>query len=172
MNIGKRFYWAAALMAILALAGAAVIFTSRLTSAGGSTPPADACDKNEGSDEASEVAGAEADAETNDDQCDAADANEAEDSSDAADIDEAEDGNDGEAQVQSGTLDDGKDLLPQAGITIDAAIAAAQSVGSGAIGEVDLEHWNGKLVFNVDVGDKDVKVDARNGAMLSADSDD
>jgi uncharacterized membrane protein YkoI len=88
---------------------------------------------------------------------------------DECDADEAEDS---EESAGAGQLDDGKDLLPQAGITLDAAIAAAQSAGSGSIGEVDLEHWNGTLVFNVDVGDKDVKVDAATGAVLSADQDD
>ncbi len=35
MSIGKRVYWVAALVGVLALAGAALTFTSRLTSAGG-----------------------------------------------------------------------------------------------------------------------------------------
>jgi len=35
MTVGKRMYWIAGLVAILALAGAAVTFTSGLTSAGG-----------------------------------------------------------------------------------------------------------------------------------------
>jgi uncharacterized membrane protein YkoI len=48
----------------------------------------------------------------------------------------------------------------------------SQSAESGAIGEIDLEHYNGRLVFNVDVGDKDVKVDAENGLVLGSLSDD
>jgi uncharacterized membrane protein YkoI len=79
---------------------------------------------------------------------------------------------DDEAQVAPGTLDDGKDLLSQAKISIDEAIAAAQSAQSGAVGEIDLEHFEGRLVFNVDIGDKDVKVDAGNGTVLSSNSDD
>ena len=77
-----------------------------------------------------------------------------------------------EAPVAAGTLDDGADLLPQASISLDAAIAAAQGAASGAIGEVDLEHAGGVLVFNVDVGRHDVKVDAASGAVLSVDADD
>jgi uncharacterized membrane protein YkoI len=69
-------------------------------------------------------------------------------------------------------LDDGKDLLSQAGITEQQAIDAAQTAASGDLNEVDLEHYNGRLVFNVDVGAKDVKVDAQNGRVLSADKDD
>ena len=118
MVLGKRIYWVIALVALLALAGAAVTVTSRVTSAGGG---------------------------------------------------EAEEN---EVQAAPGQLDDGKDLLSQAGIRLEDAIAAAQSAASGPVGEVDLEHHQGKLVFNVDVGDKDVKVDASTGAVIGAASDD
>jgi uncharacterized membrane protein YkoI len=77
-----------------------------------------------------------------------------------------------ESQVAPGTIDDGRDLLPQAKITVEQAIEAAQNAQTGAIGEIDLEHFKGHLVFNVDVGDKDVKVDAEDGTVLSLDSDD
>lgn len=63
-------------------------------------------------------------------------------------------------------------MLPQGRITLDQAIATAQLTASGPVGEVDLEDYQGKLIFNVDVGDKDVKVDAHTGAVLSADSTD
>ena len=69
-------------------------------------------------------------------------------------------------------LDDGTDLLPQAKLTIPEAVTAAQTAASGKIGEVDLEHYSGRLVFNVDVGDKDVKVDAATGAVVASTSDD
>lgn len=70
-----------------------------------------------------------------------------------------------------GTLDDGAELLPQAGITLDQAIAAAQAAAPGSLGEVDLEHFHGTLVFNVDIGDKDVKVDATTGTVLNSSLD-
>jgi uncharacterized membrane protein YkoI len=69
-------------------------------------------------------------------------------------------------------LDDGKDLLPQAQITEQQAIAAAQTAASGALNEVDLEHRGGRLVFNVDVGRHDVKVDAATGQVVAVDADD
>jgi uncharacterized membrane protein YkoI len=69
-------------------------------------------------------------------------------------------------------LDDGKDLLPQAKITEQQAIAAAQTAASGGLNEVDLEHAGGRLVFNVDVGDADVKVDAATGKVVRVDHDD
>lgn len=49
---------------------------------------------------------------------------------------------------------------------------AAQTAASGDLGEIDLEHYQGKLVFNVEIGDKDVKVDAADGTVLGAESDD
>ena len=63
-------------------------------------------------------------------------------------------------------------FLPQAGISIAAAIAVAQGAASGAVDEIDLEYAAGVLVFNVDVGAHDVKVDATSGAVLSVDADD
>jgi uncharacterized membrane protein YkoI len=69
-------------------------------------------------------------------------------------------------------MDDGKDLLPQAGITEQQAIAAAQTAATGALNEVDLEHRGGRLVFNVDVGSHDVKVDATTGQVVAIDADD
>ena len=69
-------------------------------------------------------------------------------------------------------LDDGKGLLPQAKITEQQAIAAAQNAASGGLNEVDLEHSGGQLVFNVDVGDADVKVDAATGEVVRVDHDD
>jgi uncharacterized membrane protein YkoI len=69
-------------------------------------------------------------------------------------------------------LDDGKALLPQATITEQQAIAAAQGVASGRLNEVDLEHAAGRLVFNVDVGSRDVKVDAASGSVVANDQDD
>jgi uncharacterized membrane protein YkoI len=77
-----------------------------------------------------------------------------------------------ESPVAAGTLDDGQSLLPQAGISIGTAIEAAQGAASGAVGEVDLEYVDDRLVFNVDIGDQDVKVDASSGAVQSVDVDD
>jgi|tagenome__1003787_1003787.scaffolds.fasta_scaffold18966804_2 uncharacterized membrane protein YkoI len=69
-------------------------------------------------------------------------------------------------------LDDGKELLSQAKVSEQQAIRAAQSAASGPLNEVDLEHLDGKLVFNVDVGSKDVKVDASTGKVVRVDQDD
>ena len=81
-------------------------------------------------------------------------------------------GLDDEESLAPGSLDDGKDLLPQATITLEQAIAAAQASTPGALGEVDLEYFEGTLVFNVDVGNHDVKVDAATGQVIGTVSDD
>jgi len=65
-------------------------------------------------------------------------------------------------------LDDGKQHLSQAGITEQQAISAARQAASGDLNEVDLEYYAGRLVWNVDVGSKNVKVDARTGKVLDA----
>jgi uncharacterized membrane protein YkoI len=78
----------------------------------------------------------------------------------------------GDGSSRPSRLDDGKDLLPQAKITERQAIAAAQTAASGRLNEVDLEHYNGRLAFNVDVGSHDVKVDATTGAVLASPQDD
>jgi uncharacterized membrane protein YkoI len=77
-----------------------------------------------------------------------------------------------ETSVAAGTLDDGQSLLPRAGNSLDAAIQAARGAASGAVGEVDLEYVGDRLVFNVDIGNQDVKVDASSGAVLAVDMDD
>jgi len=164
MTLGKRTYWVLALVALLALTGATVTITSRLASAGGPdpTPAAQASDQQDEADDAAEASVQEADTDNVEEQ--RGDQNEADDA--GGEVEE------NEVQVPAGQIDDGKDLLPQAGITVDQAIAAAQSAASGPVGEVDLEYSHGKLAFNVDVGDKDVKVDASNGSILSVHADD
>ena len=69
-------------------------------------------------------------------------------------------------------LDDGKDLAGQAAISEAQAIAAAQGAASGTLNEVDLERRAGRLIYNVDVGSKDVKVDAGTGQVVAVDADD
>jgi uncharacterized membrane protein YkoI len=80
--------------------------------------------------------------------------------------------NEEESSVPAGTLDDGADLVGLADITIEEAISAAQTAASGAIGEIDLEYVGDVLVYNVDVGTQDVKVDATTGEVVSVDADD
>lgn len=69
--------------------------------------------------------------------------------------------------AKPGTLDDGKELLSQTKITLARAVAAAKNAQSGQVGQVDLEHYDGRIVYMVDVGDQEVFVDAANGSIAA-----
>ena len=64
-------------------------------------------------------------------------------------------------------LSEGADLLDQAGITVDEAIAAAQQVVSGDVQEAELERENGTLIFEVQINGQEVVIDAATGAYVS-----
>lgn len=70
------------------------------------------------------------------------------------------------AYVQPGSLDDGKDLQSQTSITLGQAVAKAQAAASGRLGQVDLEHYRSGIVYMVDVGDREVRVDAADGRIV------
>lgn len=76
------------------------------------------------------------------------------------------------AAQASSRLDDGQELLGQSKITEQQAITAAQDASQGDLNEVDLEQYSGKLVWNVDTGVEDVKVDASNAKVLAVTQDD
>ena len=69
--------------------------------------------------------------------------------------------------AKPGSLDDGKQLLPLTSVTLAHANAIAQHATTGALGQVDLERYNGIVVYKVDVGDKEVRVDATGGTIVS-----
>jgi uncharacterized membrane protein YkoI len=75
--------------------------------------------------------------------------------------------NDDGVWVKPGSLDDGKYFRPQASITLDQAIARAQKAASGRLGQVDLERYRSRLVYMVDVGNQEVRVDAANGDVVA-----
>ena len=77
----------------------------------------------------------------------------------------------GSPAASGSRLDDGKQYLPKAKVTEQQAIAAAQRAESGDLNEVDLEYHDGRLVWNVDVGSKDVKVDAETGQVVGSTTD-
>src|SRR5262245_28161080 len=70
--------------------------------------------------------------------------------------------------AKPGSLDDGKEFLSQTKITTSQAVAAAQRAQSGQLGQVDLENYNGRLVYSVDVGNQEVKVDASTGGIAGS----
>jgi uncharacterized membrane protein YkoI len=68
--------------------------------------------------------------------------------------------------AQPGALDDGKELVGQTSTALPTAVATARQVASGALGQVDLEHFRGRIVYTVDVGDQEVRVDAGSGEVV------
>ena len=70
------------------------------------------------------------------------------------------------AYYQPGSLDDGKDLLPDTTVSLSAADATAQRVVQGDLGQVDLEHFGDRIVYSVDVGAQGVRVDANTGIVV------
>ena len=69
--------------------------------------------------------------------------------------------------AKPGSLDDGKELLSQTQISLGQAVAAAQKAQSGQLGQVDLERDGSGIVYMVDVGAKEVRVDAADGSVVS-----
>ena len=142
----RRLFLGIAGLALLALTATSITVASRSVFAGGDAQCADDHadgEENDDGDAADSKDGEENDAEEQ--GCDQADANSA----------------------GPGKLDDGKELLPLAKVSLEQAIAIAQGASSGNLGEVDLEYFKGALVFNIDIGSNDVKVDAATGAVLS-----
>ena len=70
------------------------------------------------------------------------------------------------AYYQPGSLDDGKDLLPDTTVSLSEADATAQRVVQGELGQVDLEHFGDRIVYSVDVGSQEVRVDANTGIVV------
>ena len=71
-----------------------------------------------------------------------------------------------------GTVSEGADLLPQAAIGVDAAVAAAQAVEADAVHGVELEREDGRLLFEIEIGDKEILIDANDGRVVSVETDD
>jgi uncharacterized membrane protein YkoI len=69
--------------------------------------------------------------------------------------------------AKPGSLDDGRSLLPQATIPLSQAVSTARSAASGSLGQVDLERDGSRIVYTVDVGDQEVRVDAADGSVVA-----
>ncbi len=71
--------------------------------------------------------------------------------------------------VKPGSLDDGKELQSQTRISLAQAVAAAERAKSGQLGQVDLKQRGASVQYVVDVGDREVSVDAASGSVVSID---
>lgn len=162
MSIAKRLYLVAGLVAIIAIAFSAITLTSHLASADPTPPAAEGTTEEADTDDVQEEVGSQDEAD------DAA-------GEDADDVQEpALNGSIAVPQGQDEGLseaDQAAALAPLATITADGASAAAQAEVPGDVQKVELENENGTLVYSVDIGGKDVKVDAGTGAVLHIESD-
>jgi uncharacterized membrane protein YkoI len=77
-------------------------------------------------------------------------------------------GDDGDSDDPA--LDDGRGHLKNSNLTFEEARAIAEKAAPGVqIEEIDLEHVNGKLVFEVDAGSKNIMIDAKTGEVSVGD---
>jgi uncharacterized membrane protein YkoI len=91
----------------------------------------------------------------------------------AADTDDVEEqvGDQDEADTETG--DDGQDALPAGtpAITAEEAQATAEAyLNAGTATQVELDDEDGQLVYSVEIGGTDVKVDAMTGTVLGAET--
>jgi len=168
----RRLFLGVAVLALLGLAGAAVTITSRGASAGNDNP---ACATQDEADDADESASEEADTDSIEDECGPQD--EAGDSTEG-DADDVQDPQlTGSIRVDESQYtglsetEESAALASLATITPEQAIAAAQAEVPGDSQKVELDNENGSLVYSVEIGGKDVKVDAGTGAVLHVELD-
>lgn len=64
-----------------------------------------------------------------------------------------------------------KNLAARAKISEEQAKEAAEKATGGTATEVELDEQNGQVVYEVEVGDKEVIVNAENGKIISTDND-
>lgn len=167
----RRLFLGVTALAVLGLAGAAVTATSQGVFAGNGN---ETCATQDEADDAEEAGTEQADTDAVEDECgpqDEADAGEG-DGDDSQDpqlngsirVDESK--YDGLSETEESAA-----LASLATITPEQAIAAAQAEVPGASQKVELDNENGSLVYSVEIGGKDVKVDAGTGAVLHVESD-
>jgi uncharacterized membrane protein YkoI len=97
---------------------------------------------------------------------------ETESDGDDDDRNDGDDDRDDDDRDEAGTLDDGSLLLSEATITLEQAIAAAQGAAEGTLGDAELEYLGERLVFDIEIGNNDVKIDAADGSVVSVTADD
>lgn len=69
-------------------------------------------------------------------------------------------------------LDGGQHLLEEASISVDEAVAIAQEQANGRVDDVELDRSGDRLVYEIEVGEADIYVDANDGSVLGTDWDD
>jgi len=72
----------------------------------------------------------------------------------------------------NGRLEEGSELVSEASLSVDEAISIAESEASGTAEDAELERQGDRLVYEIEVGETDVYIDANDGSVLAVDSDD
>lgn len=75
-------------------------------------------------------------------------------------------------ESNDGRLEEGSELISEAAISVDEAISIAEAEASGIAEDAELERQGDRLVFEIEVGETDVYIDANDGSVLSVDGDD
>ena len=70
------------------------------------------------------------------------------------------------AYYQPGSLDDGKDLSRRRRSRSPMPTRPPSGSAEGDLGQVDLEHFGDRIVYSVDVGSQEVRVDANSGIVV------
>jgi uncharacterized membrane protein YkoI len=71
-----------------------------------------------------------------------------------------------------GRLEEGSELAAEATVSVEDAIAVAQTAATGPVGDVELDRSGDILAYEIEIGESDVYVDAQTGELLSAEQDD
>jgi uncharacterized membrane protein YkoI len=90
-----------------------------------------------------------------------------------ADTDNVEEQVGDQSQADTGTGDNGQDAVPSGtpAITAEQARATAEAyLNAGTATQVEVDDENGQLVYSVEIGGTDVKVDAMTGAVLGTET--
>ena len=121
-----------------------------------------------------DTAGAGGDVRGSDEEAEGEDGDAAEDATEDASgaegdaaAEEAENGAEPADAAKPGELSEGRDLLPQAKVSVEQAVTVAQGEANGALGSVELEERDGTLVFEVTVGEQEVFVDATDASVVA-----
>lgn len=69
-------------------------------------------------------------------------------------------------------IDDGQVYEREASISIEEAISIALNHADGKVDDVDLKHRGGTLVYDIEIGDTDIVIDANDGTVIHIDHDD
>jgi len=69
-------------------------------------------------------------------------------------------------------VEDGQELVGENAISLDEALEAAQGVATGPVDDIEIERHGDRVVYDIEIGNTDVLVDAQDGSIVSTRTDD